>query len=216
MNGTSFTLCLELLLLRPTMLKLTSPPFTRRQGHGGVTERKLGNHEPGSQLETSVTVLSNQVEAGTRTVVLSRPLKGNSQDYFTFSLALEDATIPILVAYGSSATFSYHKDKMPTQITLAPVAGSGSGACVCPQAPKAFGKASGSLLYHQTEQEADVGSGAVGFGANKCAEWPSTDLLNMSNPTCDIRAYRGGQWACHHMVSHRYSSLLALLYSALG
>ena len=161
-------------------------------GHGSVTERKLGNHEPGSQLEASITVVSNEVAGATRTVVLSRPLQGTTADYFTFSLAEEDATVPILVAYGSSPSFSYHKDKTPAKLTLAPVSGTGAGACVCPQAPKPFGQASGSLIYHQTDQAADTGTGAVGLGAHKCANWPSTDLLNMSNPTCDIRAYQGG------------------------
>ena len=50
-------------------------------------------------------------------------------------------------------------------------------------------------------QPADVGDGVVGFRANKCIGPPASDVLNQSNPTCDIRHYMGGQWSCHHMWS---------------
>ena len=57
------------------------------------------------------------------------------------------------------------------------------------------------MTYHQTNQTGDVGTGSVGFRAGKCAGFPSTTLIPQRNPTCDIRHYRGGQWACHHMWS---------------
>lgn len=174
-------------------------------GAGAVTERKLAKHAAGSVLTPSITVESNVVDkaTGLRTVVVSRPLEGVSGDYFTFSMAAEDTTVPLLVAVGSSSAYAYHKDKAPTQITLLPVAaGAGVGACVCPQQPKPFGDATGNLVYHATAQKEDTGEGAVGFSANKCPHWPRTNIRdNMTNPTCDIRHYRGGQWACHHMWS---------------
>ena len=40
------------------------------------------------------------------------------------------------------------------------------------------------------------------FGARSgkvCAPWPASSLLEQRNPSCDIRTYQGGQWACHHM-----------------
>ena len=37
-----------------------------------------------------------------------------------------------------------------------------------------------------------------GGGGKSCAAWPSTDLIEHRNPTCDIRHYQGGQWACNH------------------
>jgi len=74
--------------------------------------------------------------------------------------------------------------------------------CVCPEDSTPFGKATGALLYHPTNQSADVGRGkAAPFNGHKCAPWPSTSLLEQKNPTCDIRYYRGGQWACNHMWS---------------
>jgi len=57
-------------------------------------------------------------------------------------------------------------------------------------------------VYHPVaNQTVDTGTGAVGFSAHKCADWPATDLIQNKNPTCDIRYYKGGQWACHHMWS---------------
>jgi len=80
---------------------------------------------------------------------------------------------------------------------------SGAGVCICPVNPKPFGQATGSLVYHAVaNQTADVGSGAAAyFGPGKCASAPATTLSDMRNPTCDIRYYRGGQWACSHMWS---------------
>jgi hypothetical protein len=74
--------------------------------------------------------------------------------------------------------------------------------CAGPEAPKAFGRASGSLVYVPVAgQPADTGRGAVGFGAGKCAGFPTTTNIRDKNPTCDIRYYKGGQWACHHKWS---------------
>jgi len=109
--------------------------------------------------------------------------------------------VPIITALGNGAQFDYHKAKSLAVITLLPV-GSATGACVCPQAPKPFGQATGKLVYTpNASQPADVGQGFSGFGAHKCSDFPATTLLNQTNPTCDIRHYRGGQWACHHMWS---------------
>ena len=165
-------------------------------GEGTVTERKLANHAAGTLLDTSVKVVSNSVSSGVRSVVLSRPLKGKGADYFTFDL--NTTVFHIITAVGSSAAFGFHKDKAPAKLTMLPV---DADSCVCPEQPAAFGQATGSLVYHQTAQAEDVGTGSVGFGKQKCARAPATILNEMRNPTCDIRHYQGGQWACHHMWS---------------
>jgi hypothetical protein len=153
-------------------------------------------------------VISNELLNDTRKVVVTRSLKGKNDNYYTFSRSTNDATIPIIMAIGSSSKFGYHKEKVPTSITLLPQDSSNnsssrrsSGSCICPQEPKPFGEATGSLVYHATNQTADIGQGAVGFNSNKCKKWPSTNIMNQTNPTCDIRHYRGGQWSCHHMWS---------------
>jgi hypothetical protein len=67
---------------------------------------------------------------------------------------------------------------------------------VCSKPPPAFGQATGSLVYHaNTSQAADIGTGSVAFGANKCRPWPYSELLDFENPTCDIRKYQGGTFS---------------------
>jgi len=163
------------------------------EGNGAVSEWKLGDHVMGTRLETSVQILSQTVTAGVRRVVLQRPLEGR---HHTFSLA--PGIVPFINAVGSGPSFSYHKDQALSSLTLLPP---GEGACVCLD-PKPFGEASGSLVYNPVPgQKGEMGNGSSGFGANKCKKWPASVLLNQSNPTCDIRAYAGGQWACKHMWS---------------
>jgi len=171
-------------------------------GNGAVTEHKLGDHLAGAALKQSVQVVSSSVQAGERVVVLSRPLSGASSDYYSFSFSSADSTIPMISAIGSTVAFGYHKDKVPASISLLPLATKGPGTCVCPEKPKPFGQASGTLVYHPVaNQSADTGRGAVGIGAHKCADWPHTNLIEQRNPTCDIRYYVGGQSSCHHMWS---------------
>ena len=164
-------------------------------GNGDVTERRLSNHAPGTLLKPSVEVLSNHVDSnGLRSVVLSRPK--NVENAFNFTS--NSMTLNVILAVGSSSEFSYHKLRSPGKISLL----STQASCVCSNPPPAFGKATGSLNYHAVKsQSVDVGSGSVAFQANKCRDWPYSQLLEFENPTCDVRTYRGGQWACHHMWS---------------
>ena len=156
-------------------------------GTGQVTERKLGNHLAGQQLKGSVTVVKSSVTDGVRSVTLSRPLQGATTDYFSFGL--NDTSVKIISAVGSGPDLSYHKNKALSSLALLPASGT-AGACVCPEAPKPFGQASGALVYHAVaDQPADTGAGQVGFGAGKCAQYPSTTMIPDRNPTCDIRHY---------------------------
>ena len=149
-------------------------------------------------MKPSVKVVSNTVTGNTRTVTLTRPLAGMTSDYYSFSMTSTDVTTPFISAVGSGAAFAYHKNKAIGTLSFLPANG---GACICPEAPKAFGQATGKLTYSKTGQKEDVGTGAVGFRAGKCADLPATSLIEQKNPTCDIRHYRGGQSACHHMWS---------------
>ena len=166
-------------------------------GNGTVTERKLGAHIPGTLLAPSVSTVSSKVVGKTRTVVVSRPLKGKGAAYYSFDVT--HTSINYINAYGSSATFGYHKNKAPSSITMLPV--SAGGVCICQTPPPPFGSAEGTLVYNPVEGQAgEAGSGSVKF-PNKCAPQPRTDLLAQKNPTCDVRTYVGGQTACHHMWS---------------
>lgn len=170
-------------------------------GYGNITERKLADQNPGKELKSSLTVLSTSVAGGRRTVVVSRPLIGISPDYFSFS-SEQDVLLPFINAVGSKQTLSYHRDKTASTLALLPVSASGAtGACLCPDHPAPFGQGKGSFSYQPTNQTGEKGRPTtISFG-NNCAPYPRTDLLEMKNPTCDVRTYVGGQIACHHMFS---------------
>ena len=78
---------------------------------------------------------------------------------------------------------------------------SATARCVCPEHPTPFGEATGALLYNPTNQSVDTGSGLGDTFHQKCgfhsgSKVTSRSLIEQKNPTCDIRYYRGGQWAC--------------------
>ena len=54
-------------------------------GSGNVTERRLGDHRPGQLLKPSVAVEEVKVVGDLRSVTVTRPLKGASPDYYTFT-----------------------------------------------------------------------------------------------------------------------------------
>ena len=167
------------------------------EGNGNVTERQLADQSPGTLLKSSVTVVSNTVADGKRTVVMTRALKGVSAEYFTFDENV--ATIPMINAVGSGPLLAFHKLKDPVTLSLLPIGG--GGVCVCPGKKAPFGSQKGKLMYTPTNQTGEKGAaGSVSFG-NNCAPSPRTVLLEQQNPTCDLRTYVGGQTACHHMWS---------------
>ena len=79
-------------------------------------------------LAPSITVTSNTVEGGTRTVVATRPLKNS---YHTFVAASADATTPFIAAVGTSPKFAYHKNKAISSLAFIPTGPTSPGACVC-------------------------------------------------------------------------------------
>ncbi len=85
---------------------------------GGVpTERKLGNHSSGFVLTSSLTVNSNTINAGVRTVSVTRDLTGSSSDYYTFDYnALGD--IDVIYGVGSSSSLKNHGSSNRTTTNL--------------------------------------------------------------------------------------------------
>ena len=148
-----------------------------------VTERKLANHAAGTVLNPSVTVVSDTVAGGVRTVAVTRPVYGASNDYYSFdNRALE---LDIIQAVGSTPSFSIHRASGAASVRLWP---SGTVedafACVCTTPPAPFGQGSGGLRYLDTGE-------VIGFAAGRCAEQPREDILAQRNPTCDLRTYVG-------------------------
>eukprot|EP00948_MAST-09A_sp_MAST-9A-sp1_P000688 g688.t1 len=176
--------------------------------NGTISERKLGTHNPGSSLEPSLHVISStmNLESKTRKVVLTRGLKGKGPEYFTFDVSSSMlAELKFINALGSGPKLAYHKEKTTSVLSVLPVSKENqnvAGTCLCAETPAAFGQSKGKLVYvpNEKQKNIDVGAGSVEFN-NNCAPAPRTDLLEMRNPTCDIRTYSGGQLSCHHMWS---------------
>ena len=95
-------------------------------GNGNVTERKLANHGPGTQLNTSIVVVSNIVKENVRILELHRPVKGLSKDHF--SLPTKPGDLNMISAVGDSIQLAYHKTRTSGSVTLLPTK---NKACVC-------------------------------------------------------------------------------------
>jgi hypothetical protein len=158
-------------------------------GAGAVSERKMANHAAGQLLEPTVTVTSNTVTAGTRTVVLTRPANSSSWLYANFSMT--EMTVPFINAIGSTPDLSYHKSKTASTLAMWPAAD--QSVCMCSQPAAPFGSATGTLKYLPTGEE-------FGF-VNYCLPEPRESVLAQHNPTCDVRSYVGGLQVCKHMWS---------------
>jgi hypothetical protein len=157
------------------------------EASGKVSERQLAKESPGTLLAPSISVVSEKVSAGVRTVVLTRRARGISKEHYSFQS--ETLSINFINAVGSTPTLSYHKSKTVSSIQLFPA--NSAPACVCKYPAAAFGQLAGEIKYLPTGE-------TVGFAAGRCAPQPREDLLVMKNPTCDIRTYTGGLLTCHH------------------
>lgn len=141
---------------------------------GNVTERKLGDHDPGVMLQpTQVRVVSSTVVASVRTVVLSRAFKGATPDHFSFDPS--KATLPLIYAIGDTPKLAFHKTRGATTLLLTAVDGA---TCVCNDGTK------GTI-------------NGIPFNKN-CAPEPLGDLLQQRNPTCFVQTYAGGLSCCYH------------------
>ena len=128
----------------------------------------------GRLLPSSVSVLSNTVAAGMRTVVLSRPALLPGGDHANFSMT--QLQLPFISAVGSTAALSYHKAKTAATLALWPSAGQRS-LCLCAMPAAAYGKAAGTIKYLPTGEQ-------FGF-TNFCQPEPRESVLAQRNPTCD-------------------------------
>ena len=88
--------------------------LVRRHVRDTLRTRPLGTcgeeaqHCAGTRLAASVTVLSDSVSGGVRTVEMSRPLRGRTDDHYSFSLAA-NTTLNLITAVGYSHAFGHHK-----------------------------------------------------------------------------------------------------------
>jgi len=149
-------------------------PYTIIISGDKVEERKLDFHGPGVVLDSSITVHSNQVEDDIRTVTLSRPLKGPTSKHYTFDSS--SPSIPLIMATGCSLTFAQHCGHGPNQVNLLPV-----------NTPKKLCQSGiqGTIDGQQ-------------FDNDRCAPFPTSDLLDQNNPTCHVQTYKGGLSCCRN------------------
>ena len=168
-----------------TQFMANSPYTIVVDGDGGVTERVLGDHAAGIVLNKSLAVMSNTVANGTRTVVMTRPLKGLSPGHHDFDL--QQLSLNFISAVGTSSTFGYHKAKTVSTVALWPQAAAGgaaAAACVCAVPAAPFGNGSGTIKY--LGGPAKPGGDTIGFPL-RCEQYPRETVLRDKNPTCDIR-----------------------------
>ena len=145
-------------------------------GNGAVTERKLGNHDGGKVLDSSVKVVSSRSFDGLRNVVMTRSYKGKTPEHYTFD-PKSTSTIPHITASGSGPNYSYHGSKTRGGATLQFFT-LDTPTCICNTGIK------GSI-------------NGIPFSKN-CFEEPQADLIQQKNPTCWVDTYQGGQSCCHH------------------
>ena len=143
-------------------------------GYGSVFEQKLGNHDQGQLLQSSITVQENSVINGVRTVKIVRNNVGVNPNYY-YSFSPNSPNIPILLAVGSTPGFKYHKFRGTNNLFLSAIEGN---TCICDEGTG--GKING-----------------LGFSKN-CRPEPYGDLIQDHNPSCFIETYQGGQSCCHH------------------
>jgi len=132
---------------------------------------------------SSVTVKSDTVDGGRRTVVLQRALEGITADHYSFRV--NASTVPILTAVGDGSQLGYHKARAGSILAFSAV-GPGATTCIC--------KGAGSMLpFGQGKGSID----GVDYSPG-CYDAPYSDLLRQRNPSCDVRTYVGGMQCCRH------------------
>jgi hypothetical protein len=189
---------------------MADQPYTIIVNSTGALEHKLGtcgteaDHCAGTLLATSVKVISNTVEDGVRSVVLTRAFDGASKNHYTFDPA-KVATLQYISAAGPTQTFGYHgfdgKDALTMSFSgVSPV-------CICDLGEN------GDLCWNTKVAPGtwgrpnDTSTHCAHFQKNCVARQPdlgkagtpeSGDLLYQHNPTCNSGQYSGGLSCCKH------------------
>eukprot|EP00041_Stephanoeca_diplocostata_P025952 m.691955 g.691955 ORF g.691955 m.691955 type:complete len:857 (+) comp22858_c0_seq1:64-2634(+) len=142
---------------------------------GAVTEHRLGNHQAGTLLPATVTVLSNTLTNGLRTVVMTFPLHGSAVDVLVDASGA--TSLPVITAVGTGPTLAYHKEHTVGSMVIARA---GGAACVCRDPSANSGTIAGAR-----------------FNPGVCAPFPVGELQTTHNAICNITEYNGGLFCCH-------------------
>ena len=166
---------------------MSDKPYTLVANGSGVYEQHLGTcgseaeHCPGDLLNASITLISNTVFNGVRTVKFTRPFAGASPFHYTFDMK-NAPTIPFISAVGWDQVFAYHKAHENGMLSFANPAG--QPTCICDRG------SGGELCEYD-------GTGCGTF-VKACVAEPNGDLLQQRNPTCNSKQYVGGLSCCVH------------------
>eukprot|EP00658_Telonema_sp_P-2_P082549 TRINITY_DN874_c0_g1_i3.p1 TRINITY_DN874_c0_g1~~TRINITY_DN874_c0_g1_i3.p1 ORF type:complete len:388 (-),score=79.58 TRINITY_DN874_c0_g1_i3:514-1677(-) len=156
-------------------------------GKGAITERKLGEHAPGSILASSVTEVSSTVVGGIRTTVMTRPVGPATKDHYGFPTTPGD--VNLITAVGNTPELAYHKSRTGGTLTLLPTTAS---ACVCAPVVQEYMSYMNQSTTHWSNYD--------------CLDEPRSDMLrhgdgtgrNLSNSACAMNSYHGGLKCCQH------------------
>merc|ERR1719369_264581 len=170
-NGQWFSVGLN----TPNFVMKDAPYTIVVDGSGNVSERKLGDHDPGTVIDSTLTVTSNTIKDGVREVVMTRPFKGKTPDHYTFDPKVTN--IPLISASGLGPVFAYHGPKLRSGGTIK-LSVLDSPTCICNGGIK--GSING-IPFHKD-----------------CLPEPKGDLVQQKNPTCWVETYQGGLSCCHH------------------
>jgi hypothetical protein len=166
---------------------MADSPYTFIVNSSGVTEQKIGTcgseaeHCPGDTLESSVSLVSNEVVNGVRTVVVTRPFEGKTDKHYTFH-PHHVATLNFISAVGSSEVFAYHKAHSASMVTFT---SPGVATCICDLGSE--GKLCGTN-----------GTSCGAFSKSCLSHAQGGDLGDQKNPTCNSLQYAGGLRCCGH------------------
>eukprot|EP00441_Pelagodinium_beii_P019960 CAMPEP_0197660388 /NCGR_PEP_ID=MMETSP1338-20131121/50813_1 /TAXON_ID=43686 ORGANISM="Pelagodinium beii, Strain RCC1491" /NCGR_SAMPLE_ID=MMETSP1338 /ASSEMBLY_ACC=CAM_ASM_000754 /LENGTH=908 /DNA_ID=CAMNT_0043237725 /DNA_START=30 /DNA_END=2756 /DNA_ORIENTATION=- len=166
--------------------RMFDQPYALICNESGVLEQKLGTcgeearHCPGTQLESSVKVVSNTVSNGRRTIVMSRGLHGLTPNHYSFDME-DSGTMHLITAIGHSQTFAYHQAHGPAEMSLS---STGFPTCICDAG--------------QAAKLCESGGTSCSQFVKGCVAEPNGDLLEQRNPTCNSQTYVGGLSCCGH------------------
>ena len=138
-------------------------------GNGTVQEWKLGNHEMGNLLPSSIRILRNSVFGKVRRVEFVRDIKNS---YYDFSGTMN---LPMLWLKVKVLILDTIEVEGATEMYLYSLLGD---TCIC------YSGVTGSI-------------NGIPFRKN-CATEPTGDLLKQRNPTCFVDTYEGGLLCCSH------------------
>jgi len=170
-------------------------PYTLVANSSGMHERKLGtcgteaDHCPGTVLSPSITLVSNSVTNGVRTVVVTRALHGATKDHYTFQPD-SIASINYISAVGHSDDFTYHTAHEALTLSFAKAVGT---TCVCDGGISGQLCATNGTSCNKFTKSCMARSATLGAKGED-----SGDLLVQRNPTCNSAQYSGGLTCCRH------------------